>query len=133
MSSYYKFTWLCVIGMLFSVGSVAQSIKGTVTDSTGKPVPYANINLKNDSNLIIAYAISNSKGDYALPTPAGTKPPLQAEVSCMGFKKQSKTITDFSVPLNVVLSPEIIQLKTFILKVNLPLLPTRCDTLILRV
>src|SRR5271167_2451792 len=104
MSNMFKFTGLFFIGMLFSVGSFAQTIKGTVTDSLGKPVPYANINLKNDSNLIVAYAISDLKGGYAVQAPAGAKPPLVAEVSCMGYKKQSKAISDFSAPVNFVLS-----------------------------
>ena len=125
----FKFTGLFLIGMFFSIGSIAQSINGSVTDSTGQPVPYANINLKNDSNLIIAYAISNSKGNYMLLAPAGTKPPLKAEVSCMGFKKQSKTITDFSVPVNFVLSTEINQLKDVIVKDKRPWLRTSGDTL----
>jgi hypothetical protein len=129
MSKVVKFTGLIALVMLFSVESFAQSIQGTVTDSTGKPVPYANINLKNDSNLIIAYAISNSKGDYMLLAPVGAKPPLQAAVSCMGFKKQSKTITDFSAPLNFVLSPEVNQLKAVIVKDKRPWLRTRGDTL----
>ncbi len=75
MSTTFKLTRLLFIGMLFSVGSFAQTIKGTVTDSLGKAVPYANINLKNDSNLIVAYAISDSKGGYVLQVPAGAKPP----------------------------------------------------------
>ncbi len=125
----FKLTGLFFIGILFSVGGFAQIIKGTVTDSVGKAVPYANINLKNDSNLIVAYAISDDKGGYLLQAPAGAKPPLLAEVSCMGYKKQSKTISDFSAPVNFVLSTEVNQLKAVIVKDKRPWLRTNGDTL----
>ncbi len=129
MSNIFKFTGLFFIGLFFSVGSFAQTIKGIVTDSLGKAVPYANINLKNDSNLIVAYAISDSKGGYVLQATAGAKPPLLAEVSCMGYKKQSKTISDFSAPVNFVLSTEVNQLKAVIVKDKRPWLRTNGDTL----
>ena len=129
MSKLFKLAGLLFISSLFCAACSAQNITGTVTDSIGRAVPYANINLKNGSNLIIAYAITNSKGDYALPAPAGAKPPLLAEVSCMGFKKQSKTVSDLSAPVNFVLFPEVNQLKAVIVKDKRPWLRTSGDTL----
>jgi len=130
MSNHCKFAWLLAIGMIFSVASFAQSISGTVTDSLGKVVPYANINLKNGSNLVIAYAISDSKGAYLLGVPAATvKDTLRVEISCVGFKKQSKTVTDFSAPVNFILFPAVNQLKDVIVKDTRPWLRTRGDTL----
>jgi len=129
MSNSIKFTWVLVLSLLFSVVCSAQNITGTITDSLGKAVPYANINLKNSSNLIIAYAISNSKGGYVLPVPAAAKAPLLAEVSCMGFKKQSKTITDLSAPVNFILSTEVNQLAAVIVKDKRPRLRASGDTL----
>jgi hypothetical protein len=130
MSNHCKFTWLLVIGMIFSVVSFAQSISGTITDSLGKAVPYANINLKNGSNLVIAYAISDSKGAYLLGVQAAAvKDTLRVEISCMGFKKQSKTVTDFSAPVNFILFPAVNQLKDVIVKDTRPWLRIRGDTL----
>lgn len=126
----FNFTGLFFIGMLFSVVCFAQRIKGTVTDSLGKAIPYANINLKNGSNLIIAYAISDNRGAYLLGVPAtAVKDTLRVEISCMGFKKQSNTISDFSAPVNFVLSPEVNQLKDVIVKDKRPWLRARGDTL----
>jgi hypothetical protein len=130
MSNYCKFAGLFAIGMLFSVGSLAQSIRGTVTDSLGKPVPYANVNLRNRGNLIIAYAISNNNGGYVLGVPAAAaKDTLLVEISCMGFKKQSKAISDFSAPVNFVLLPAMNQLKEVLVKDNRPRLRTNGDTI----
>jgi hypothetical protein len=130
MSKMFNFTGLFFIGMLFSVVCFAQRIKGTVTDSLGKAIPYANINLKNGSNLIIAYAISDNRGAYLLGVPAtAVKDTLRVEISCMGFKKQSNTISDFSAPVNFVLSPEVNQLKDVIVKDKRPWLRARGDTL----
>jgi hypothetical protein len=130
MSTAVKFAGILVLSMLFSVWSFAQSISGTVTDSAGRAIPYSNINLKNSGSLIIAYTISNSKGEYLLQVPAGTaKTGLQLEVSSMSFKKQSKAITDFIAPVNFVLSPAVNQLKNVIVKDNRPWLKTSGDTL----
>src|SRR5476649_782363 len=91
---------LLILIALCAIAASAQSIKGTVTDSTGKTVPYANINLKS-SNLIIAYAITDLKGAYTLQVPAdAAKNGLRIEVSCIGFKTQSKNLTDLSAPVN---------------------------------
>lgn len=129
MSNPCKFLSLLVISVLFSAIGFAQSIRGAVADSLGKAVPYATVNLKNSGNLIIAYAISNNKGTYLLAIPPVSNTPLAVEVSCMGFKKQSKTITDFSAPVNFVLSPDVNQLKTVIVKDKRPVLRTSGDTL----
>lgn len=128
MSKIFKYGGLTFIATLFTMACLAQSIRGTITDSTGKAVSYANINLKNDSNLIIAYTISNIKGDFSLPVPAGAKTPMLAEASCIGYKKQRKIITDFSTPLNFKLIASVNQLKTVIITDNRPRLRTHGDT-----
>ena len=129
MSRILKFTTLLAIILLTASICFAQSIKGTVTDSTGKPVAFANISLKNGSNLILAFAVTDSKGLYQLNIPAGTAlTGLLAEVSCLGFKKQSKSIGDLSMPVNFQLSANITQLKTVNVKFNGPRLRLHGDT-----
>jgi len=130
MSRAIKFLLVFVFCAVFSANCFAQSINGTVTDSVGNAVPYATINLKNGSNLIIAYAISNNKGLYQLEVPEGIgSTNLLVEASCIGYKKQSKTISDFSAPVNFVLSTEVNQLKAVIVKDKRPWLRTSGDTL----
>jgi len=125
-----KCTVLLILIALCAIGVSAQSIKGTVTDSTGKAVSYANINVKSSGNLIIAYAITDTKGVYVLQMPAdAAKNNLRIEVSCIGFKSQSKELTILSAPVNFVLSAAVNQLKTVTIKNNRPMLRTSGDTL----
>jgi lipid-A-disaccharide synthase-like uncharacterized protein len=119
-------TLLCTL--LFALG-FAQNIKGVVKDSTGKPVPFVSINLKG-GNIVLAYAVSNEKGAYALNIPANApKTGLLVEVSCVGYKKQSKPLTDPSAPCNFTLSVATNQLQTVIVKNTRPFLRTSGDTL----
>jgi hypothetical protein len=130
MSPAIKFALIFILSTLTAVWGFAQSIRGTVTDSIGKPVPYATINLKNSSNLIIGYTISDSKGGYLLRVPANAvQTNLVIEVSCMGFKKQSKSITDLTLPVNFKLTTAVNQLSAVIVKDNRPRLRTSGDTL----
>ena len=126
---------LIIIMLLFSATAFGQTIKGVVKDSTGSAVPYASINLKNSgSNLIIAYAMSDNKGVYVLPVPAGiTANNLVVEVQCIGFKNQVKPVTDFGTPVDFVLARSVTQLQAVTIKSGRPVLRTSGDTLSYRV
>src|SRR5580700_7761843 len=46
------------------------TVHGVITDSAGKPVPYASVNLKPESSgSIIAYSVADSKGAYSIQFP----------------------------------------------------------------
>jgi hypothetical protein len=122
---------LSLIALLFSASCFGQNIKGSVKDSTGKAVPYATLNLKNiTTNGIINYAISDAKGAYALILPANTPVSnLMVEVRCVGYKTQSKKITDVQAPVDFVLSISINQLQAVVVKSSRPVLRTNGDTL----
>lgn len=123
--------WLSLIALLFSATCFGQSIKGSVKDSTGRAVPYATLNLKNiTTNGIINYAISDAKGAYALTLPANTPVNnLMIEVRCVGYKTQSKSITDVQALVDFVLSVSINQLQAVVIKSSRPVLRTNGDTL----
>lgn len=119
-----------MVWMLLVVVCRAQSIKGTVTDSLGKPVAFASVNLKNSGNLIIAYTTSGDKGAYTLQIPADAdKNGLRLEVSCVGFKKESQPINSFTTPYNFKLSGAVHQLQTVTIKDNRPRLRLSGDTI----
>ncbi|NCD69028.1 TonB-dependent receptor [Mucilaginibacter agri] len=108
----------------------AQTLHGTVKDSLGKVVSFAGVNLKAGGNTIIAYTVSNDRGMYSLAVPADAdKKTLILEVSCIGFTKQSKPVTDLNTPYNFALSMTNHQLKTVTVKDNRPRLRTSGDTL----
>lgn len=110
--------------------NVAQNIRGTVTDSLGKAVAYANISLKNSNNLILAYQGSNEKGQFLLHVPEGIDlKNLLVEVSCIGFKTQSKPFLTSASVYNFKLSAASNQLKTVTVRDNRLRLKTNGDTL----
>lgn len=130
MNSFAKL-FLPVILFLFRLDAgFAQNIRGTVTDSVGKVVAYANISLKNSSNLIIAYQGSNEKGQFLLHVPEGTDPKnLSIEVSCIGFKTQNKPFLPSASVYNFKLAAANNQLKTVTVRDNRPKLKNSGDTL----
>jgi hypothetical protein len=124
-----KFALVCIICTLCAAACLAQSIKGTVTDSLGKGISFATVNLKS-GNLILAYATTNDKGAYTLAVPTGSdKVNLQLAVSCVGFKKATVKVEGLASPYNFKLSAASNQLKTVTIKDNSPRLRAHGDTL----
>ena len=108
----------------------AQNIRGSVVDSLGKAVPYANISLKNSSNLILAYQGSNEKGQFLLHAPEGIElKNLLVEVTCIGFKTQSKPFTSFASVYQFKLAAASNQLQTVTVRDDRPRLKVNDDTL----
>jgi hypothetical protein len=119
-----------MVWMLTGILCPGQTIKGAVTDSLGKPVSYASINLKAKGNLIIAYTTSDTKGGYSLTIPADAdKSGLSLEVSSVGFKKGVRVIAGFNEPYNFKLATSVHQLQTVTVKDNRPRLRVSGDTL----
>lgn len=119
-----------ILCMLMTVLCHAQTIKGMVTDSLGKPVSFASVNLKGAGNLIIAYTTSGDKGAFSLNVPADAdKTGLTLEVSCIGFKKESKPVNGFTTPYNFKLHGAVNMLKTVTIKDNKPRARLSGDTL----
>jgi len=129
MSRIYKLGAAFIFCMLCYAAGFAQNLKGTVTDSLGKAISYASINLKNSSNLIIAYTSSDNKGNYTLQIPADAdKSGLALEVSCVGFSKQSKQVASVAAAYDFKLAKAINQLQTVTIKDNRPRLRVHGDT-----
>jgi hypothetical protein len=130
MSKSLKLLGLSVLIALLCSAVSAQNIHGIVTDTLGKPVPLATINLKSSGNLVIAYTKSDGKGTYSFTPPDGAKPnELTVDVNYIGYKRQSKAVTDFSLPINFTLSASSNLLQTVNIKDNRPRLRANGDTL----
>ncbi|GAB2695742.1 TonB-dependent receptor [Mucilaginibacter koreensis] len=116
--------------LLWSSYAHAQTLRGTVTDSLGKPVSYATINLKGSGNLVLGYTNTDNKGIYQLPVPPDAdQKNLYLEASYLGYKKQSKQVNNVSALYNFRLSPASRELNTVIVKDNRPRLRVNGDTL----
>lgn len=122
--------------ILLCTSAFSQEIKGTVRDSTGSPVPYASINLRNGStNAIVAYTTTDAKGTYVLRLPS-TSPAanLYFEVRCIGYKTQSKPLTaspaqTAPAEIDFTLAISASQLPSAVVHEHRPTLRTSGDTL----
>jgi hypothetical protein len=130
-SRYIQVLSLSVIALLLSMAGFAQNIRGTVTDSTGKAVPYASVNLINSiNNRIIGYAVTDAGGAYMLPVPVNTPlSQLIIKVTSIGYKALSRPIADVDVAYDFTLSVSANQLQSVEIISSRPVLRTRGDTL----
>jgi hypothetical protein len=126
-----KVVGLPTIALLLSIASFAQTIRGKVTDSGGKAVPYASVNLKNSvTNRIVGFAVTDAGGAYALQIPAGA--PLSGlliEVTSIGYATRSRPITDPQLAYDFTLTISANQLRTIEIKSSRPVLRMHGDTL----
>lgn len=112
MKGLIKVLALMFLGTVFAATGYAQTVKGTVSDTTGKAISYAAVSLKNGSASIVAYTTTDNKGSFVLQVPSGTAVNgLTVEVNSMGYKKQSQPVTNLTSPVNFKLSasPNMLQ------------------------
>ena len=131
MSRYIQVTGLSVIALLLSMAGLAQNIRGRVTDSAGKAIPYASVNLINSiNNRIIGYAVTDAGGAYTLSIPVNTPvSKLVIKVTSIGYKAVSRPIADVGLAYNFTLSVSANQLQSVEIKSSRPVLRTHGDTL----
>ncbi|WP_178986161.1 TonB-dependent receptor [Winogradskyella helgolandensis] len=92
-------TILKLFTMLFCVASFAQTtIKGTINDNTGLPLPGANIVVVGTSTG----TVSDFDGNYALSV--NQEPPFSIRVSYAGFEPQTIEITTNNQTVDVTLA-----------------------------
>lgn len=108
----------------------AQSIHGTVKDTTGTPISYVGISLITPEHVVVAYTSTNENGYFSLSVPAANiGQELLLEASLLGYKKQSKALTKFDISYDFSLSVDFKELKTVKIRDTRPKLKVRGDTL----
>jgi hypothetical protein len=124
--------WRSMIMIYCLIASAAsgQTIRGMVTDSLGKAVPFASINLKSANGIIIGFAITTTSGTYQLPFPPNTiNKSLSLFVTALGYRKETKRLNGFSAAYDFTLKTEDYRLPTVYIKNERPKLILRGDTL----
>jgi hypothetical protein len=113
----------------------AQTIKGTVKDSTGRAVPYASVNLRSSlQDAIIVFTTTDTGGAYNLRTPAGAvAADLEVEVRCIGYKGQTHTLNTLPATIDFTLAVSARELQSAVVQNNRPKLRASGDTLSYRV
>ncbi|WP_018629726.1 DUF5686 and carboxypeptidase regulatory-like domain-containing protein [Niabella aurantiaca] len=89
---------LTAIAALCMLAARAATIKGTIKDEHGAPLPYATVTLKDNPNGTTA----NSKGFYAIDLPPGTYTLVVEYVGYIPFEKKI-SLTEKNLELDVVL------------------------------
>ena len=130
-SGYLKIVCNLIIAAMLSIEGFGQTVRGTVKDSTGKVVPYASVNLRNSvHNRIIGYAVTDAAGGYTIQIPLNTPfSGLVIEVTSIGYKTQSRPITDVHLAYDFSLIVSANQLQSVEIKNSRPVLRTHGDTL----
>lgn len=126
-----KVVFIFYISLLVCINAVrAQSIHGTVKDTTGNLISYAGISLITPERVVVAYTSTNENGLFSLSIPAAnTGQPLLLEASVLGYKKQSKALTKFDISYDFLLSIDFKELKTVEIRDRRPNLKVRGDTI----
>jgi hypothetical protein len=88
------------------------TLEGTITDNEGKPLPLANVIVKNEETAVVRGASSDQNGRYrVLGIPPGT---YSVQVQYVGYRTARKDNVEFVTGqrpiLNFVLAPEALQL-----------------------
>lgn len=98
--------FVLVYSIALSAPGQRLSLSGKVTDQNGKPVPFANVYVKNTTNG----ASANVEGDYSLLLPPGQ---YDLQFRAVGFRQESRSIDlKNNTALNVTLSAEVYELKS---------------------
>ena len=92
-------TILRTFALLFCVASFAQTtVKGTVNDDSGQPLPGANIIIVGTSTGVV----TDFDGNFTLST--SDNPPFTIQVSSVGFTSESQEITSNNQNITVTLA-----------------------------
>ena len=107
------------------------NISGSITDSLQKPIAGASITLhKGNSSLIVAYAISNTKGWFTIQyNKANTTDTFFVKANAMGYKVKMLQLQSFTQQFNFVLNTSSVQLPNITIKNPKPFLKYKADTL----
>jgi len=99
------------LALLFFSIHVSAQIRGTVTSSTGEPLPYVNIYLENS----YTGTTSNEEGAYSLDIP--TNGEYKVIFQFLGFKTETKIVNVVQLPhnLDVVLQEESVSLDAVVI------------------
>jgi hypothetical protein len=119
----------CLVFLSFkSNGQV--TIKGSVSDSLGKPISYATVSIVNLGNVVKAYSSTNSTGRFSINLADSLrKAALTLQVSSLGYKKASVVMLPDSSFYNIKLSTDSRSLAPVIIKGERIPMKIRGDTI----
>jgi len=118
--SYSLFS-LAAMSVLFAMPAAAQQngIRGSVKDTAGKAVPYANIVANDTTSVNLAYVMSDTDGNFSLPELKKDITHLRLNVTAVGYAPVSKTVRlDTVRHLAIVMEESTVRLEEIKVKVR---------------
>lgn len=111
------FTLLLLCAGMFVFGQ--KTITGKITNEAGDTVPSASITITEpNKDAIIAYAISNSKGEYKLNYNSDLEK-IEIKIKAFNHKPYLQTIKNVSQTLSVKLQTQATEIKEVVLKAKI--------------
>jgi len=115
MKRFYTFILLLFTIFVFS----QKTISGTIKNSEGENVPSASVTVEEPgSDAIIAYGISNSKGEYKVVFTSALSN-VDLKIKAFNHKTQTRQVINQNQDLNFVLDTEATEIKEVKLKTKL--------------
>lgn len=108
-----RILFLILICIVFSSSLFGQQLKGSITDSEGKPIPFSTVYIKD-----VAYGTAaNKDGEFNLNLPAGK---YTCSFQSMGFQTVSKSVVidKNTLPLQIVLPNMVYALSEVVITSN---------------
>ncbi|MGX9986709.1 hypothetical protein [Soonwooa purpurea] len=116
--------------LVFSCTSLVlaqKTISGTITDSSGKALPSASVTIEEPGkNAILAFAISNAKGDYKIVFNSSESNVI-LKVKAFNQKSVNKTVNNADQTQNFSLSSETTEIEE--VKIKTKLITKKGDTI----
>lgn len=117
------FLLLCCTTIIFA----QKTISGKVTDSDGQPIPSASVTVEvPGSDAILAYGISNAKGEYKVTFNSSTSD-VDLKVKAFNQKTITKSVTNDNQNLNFEMESQATEIQE--VKIKTKLITKRGDTI----
>lgn len=117
------FLLLCCTTIIFA----QKTISGKVTDSDGQPIPSASVTVEvPGSDAILAYGISNAKGEYKVTFNSATSG-VDLKVKAFNQKTITKSVTNDNQNLNFEMESQATEIQE--VKIKTKLITKRGDTI----
>lgn len=124
-----RFLLLFFLGML-SATVHGHELKGKITDLKNVPLPYADIIVQDSSKNMVAYTITNAKGEYTMSFDTDAKE-LWVQANFMGYdKKTTKILWPETRELNFQLQERTEEIATVNISAKAPIQIEKSDTVV---
>lgn len=122
-----RYSYLAFLFLLFCTAAKAQEYKGTVINSTEKPLENVSvILLGNNRRTSLRFARTDKNGRFSLSTPQGRQGDALI-FSCMGYERDTLSIKDYTPNTIIRLKEKSVVLKE--VQVKAPSMTQRGDTI----